>query len=131
MPNQLSKSKRRQSIAEHVAVLSAIAAIAHLEEKPIVAVLREAIREVVRKRAAQPAYGDLLRSAVWNVAPRVPTNIRSHVQAARFKREQREFDRLILDLELASPTEIEVRNSVARPEQAIRVVGFNRPHDAF
>jgi len=131
MPNQLSRSKRRQSITEHVVVLSAVAAIAHLEDKPLVAVLREAIREIVRKRAAQPAYGELLRSAAWSVAPRVPSNIRSHAQAARFKREQREFDRLILDLELASPTEIEVRNSVVRPEQAIRMVGFNRSHDVF
>ncbi len=130
MPNQLSKSKRRQSIAEHVAVLSAVAEIARVEGKPVVALLREAIREMVKRRATEPAHADRLRSAVWKVAPRVPSNIRTSAQAARIKREQRIFDRIMIDMELASPSEIEARNSIARPEQSIRMIGFNRSHGA-
>jgi len=131
MPNQLSRSKRRQSIAEHAAVLSAVAAIARFEGKPVVALFREAIREMVRKRSEEPANADRLRTAVWKVAPRVPADIRSPAQASRFKREQREFDRIVLELKLASPSEIEERNSVVRPEQQIRIIGFNRSHDAL
>ncbi len=43
------------------------------------ALLREAAREVVRKRAALPAQSDAVRRVVWKMAPQM---------TARFKRAQ-------------------------------------------
>ncbi len=124
MPNQLSRTKRRQSIAEHRAVLAAIKTIARRENQTVVDVLREAIRELVKRRAEDPALAELLRLNVWNLAPRIPAKIRTPAQVSRFKREQREFDQVILDLNLATPMEIEARNSIAPPDHPIRLIGF-------
>src|SRR5271167_3325532 len=112
MPNQLAKSKRRQSIAEHVAVLEAVVAVSRREETTVVALIREAIRELIRKRAADPMNAELMRSAVWKAAPRSHLNMRTRAQVSRFKRDQREFDQVVLDLHLAEPSEIEARNSI-------------------
>lgn len=54
MPNQLSKSKRRQSLAEHEAVLAVLAAIARSEDTTVMALLRQAARELVKKKAKDP-----------------------------------------------------------------------------
>ncbi len=55
MPNQLAKSKRRQSLAEHEAVLAALAEIARREDTTVMALLRQAARELVRKRGSTPS----------------------------------------------------------------------------
>jgi hypothetical protein len=124
MPNQLSRTKRRQSIAEHRAVLAMINTIALSENRTVVDVLREAIRDLIKRRAEDPAVAKLLRSEVWNLAPQIPAKIRTPSQVSRFKREQREFDQVILDLSLAAPMEIETRNSIVNPDQPIRLIGF-------
>jgi hypothetical protein len=105
-------------------VLVAIEAVARSENRTIVDVLREAIRGLVRSRVEDPLIAELLRSKVWSLAPRFPANIRTRAQVARFKREQREFDRVILDLNLAAPKEIEARNSIVHPDYPIRLIGF-------
>jgi hypothetical protein len=128
MPNQLSRTKRRQSIAEHGAVLATIKTIALCENRTVVDVLREAIRDLIKRRAEDPAIAELLRSKVWNLAPRIPAKIRTPAQVSRFKREQREFDQVILDLNLVTPMEIEARNSIAHPDQPIRLIGFENAH---
>jgi hypothetical protein len=130
MPNQLARSKRRQSISEHMAVLTALAAISRRENTTVVALVREAIRELVKKRAAEPAQKEMLHSAVWKVAPRTFAHMRTRAQVSRFKREQREFDQIVLDLNLATPSEIETRNSIVRPGLPIRMIDFNRAHAA-
>ena len=43
MPNQLAKSKRRQSLAEHEAVLAALAEIARREDTTVMALMRALI----------------------------------------------------------------------------------------
>ena len=128
MPNQLSKSKRRQSIAEHRAVLAAIDTVARSENRTAVDVVREAIRELVKRRAEDPLRAELLRTEVWNLAPRFPSKLRTRAQVSRFKREQREFDQVVLDLNLAAPKEIEARNSIAHPDHPIRLIGFEYAH---
>jgi hypothetical protein len=130
MPNQLSKSKRRQSLAEHEAVLAALAAIARREDTTVMALLREAARNVVRQRAVMPAYADSLRSLVWRMAPAMPMRLKTPAQVARFKRTQREFDRVILDLQLAAPTAVQERNSLVATRQAVRMIDFDRAHAA-
>jgi hypothetical protein len=130
MPNQLSKSKRRQSLAEHETVLAALAAIARREDTTVMALLREAARNVVRQRAATPAHADALRSLVWRMAPAMPVRFKTPAQVARFKRTQREFDRVILDLQIADPAAVQDRNSIVASRQAVRMIDFDRAHAA-
>jgi hypothetical protein len=128
MPNQLAQSKRRQSLAEHGAVLAALAEIARREETTVMALLREAARDVVRKRTAVPEQAAALRSLVWRLAPRMPARFKTAAQLARFKRAQREFDQVVLDLQLATPTAIQDRNSLVSSRQSIRVTDFDQTH---
>jgi hypothetical protein len=131
MPNQLATSKRRQSLAEHEAVLTAIAALARREKTSVMALLREAARELVRRRAASDAADAAhLRELVWAMAPRMPARFTSAAQVARFKRAQREFDRVVLDLDLARPADVQARNSIAPGTRPIRIAELDRAHAA-
>ncbi len=42
----------------------------------------------------------------------MPAQFKTAAQVARFKRAQREFDQVVLDLQLASPDAIQERNSL-------------------
>jgi hypothetical protein len=130
MPNQLSKSKRRQSLAEHEAVLAAVTEIARREKTTVMALLRQATRALVKHRASDPTQNKQLREFILRRAPRMPTRFKTPAQVARFKRAQREFDQVLLDLELASPHAIQARNSVVPSRQAIQLIDFDRAHAA-
>jgi hypothetical protein len=122
MPNQLAKSKRRQSLAEHEAVLAALVEIARSEETTVMALLRQAARELVRKRGTTPAQAKALSSIVWHRAPKMPAQFKTAAQVARFKRAQREFNQVVLDLQLASPDAIQECNSLVSSRLAIHLV---------
>ena len=128
MPNQLSKSKRRQSLADHEAVLAALAEIARREKTTVMALLREATRSLIKNRVTEPNQADRLRRVAWEKSPRMPAHFKTAAQVARFKRSQREFDQVLLDLALASPQAIQQRNSVVSPHRAIRMIDFDQAH---
>lgn len=128
MPNQLAKSKRRQSLAEHEAVLVALAEIARRENTTVMALLRQATREWVKNRATEPSQAERLRQLVWQKAPQMPARFKTPAQVARFKRAQREFDQVLLDLALVSPPAIQQRNSMASPRRTVRMVNFDLAH---
>jgi len=130
MPNQLSKSKRRQSLAEHEAVLAALMEIARSEDTTVMALLREATRDLVKRKVNESTQTERLRQLVWQKAPKMPTHFKTAAQVARFKRAQREFDQVLLDLDLASPSTIQQRNSVAPSRRVIRLIDFDQAHAA-
>jgi hypothetical protein len=126
MPNQLSKSKRWQSLAEHEAVLTALAEIARREGTTVMALLRRATRALVKQKTIDPAQPEDLCEVIWRKAPWMPARFKTAAQVARFKRAQREFDQVLLDLELATPRAIQERNSIVPSRQGIRLVDFDR-----
>lgn len=128
MPNQLATSKRRQSLAEHAGVLTALAIIARRESTTVMALLREAARDIVRKRIANPLHAEVIRSQVWQQAPKMPARFKTRAQLSRFKRTQREFDKVVLDLNLATPMAIQNRNSIMSSNQTIRLIDFDSAH---
>ena len=95
--------------------------IARREETTVTALLREAARDAVKKRTAAPEQAEALRSLVWRLAPRMPGRFKTAAQLARFKRTQREFDQVVLDLQLATPMAIQDRNSLVSSRQTIRL----------
>ncbi len=130
MPNQLHSSKRRQSLAEHAGVLAALTAIARRERTTVMALLREAARETVRKRTADPLQAEAIRPLVSRLAPSMPARFKTPAQLSRFKRAQREYDRVLLDLNLATPAAIQHRNSLASAQQPVRLIDFDHAHAA-
>lgn len=130
MPNQLATSKCRQSLAEHVAVLAALGAIARRERTTVMDLLRSAARDLVRQRAAMPQHAAALRSIVWECAPQMPARFKTRAQLSRFKRAQREFDRVLVDLQIAAPAEVQARNSIAPVNRPVRLLNFARAHAA-
>ena len=128
MPNQLAPTKSRQSLAEHAAVLAALATIAMREERSVMDLLRSAARQVVRQRATTPQHSAALQSVVWQHAPRMPARFKTSAQLSRFKRAQREFDQVLLDLQIAAPAEVQARNSIAN--RPVRLLNFANAHVA-
>lgn len=124
MPNQLAQSKRRASLAEHEAVLAALATIASRENTTVMNLLREGARQVVRSRNDDPSNTPALQHAVWSCAPKMPAQFKSAAQVARFKRAQREFDVLVQELKLASPETVQQRNSVVPARHNVQVLAF-------
>jgi hypothetical protein len=127
MPNQLSPSKRRASLAEHEAVLAALATIALRERTTVMDLLREGARQVVRSRSIDPAKASAVRKCIWACAPKMPARFKSPAHVARFKRAQREFDILVQELNLAAPAAVQERNSLVPAARAVRVLAFVDP----
>jgi len=129
MPNHLAQTKRRQSFTEHAAVLAALDQIARYERTTVTALLRDAARAAVRQRAADPVQAQALRSVAWRLSPRTPARFKTAAQLALFKRAQREFDAVILELRLAAPTEIQSRNSLVSGRRSARLANSSlTPH---
>lgn len=124
MPNQLAPSKRRASLAEHEAVLAALSIIATREQTTVMDLLREGARQVVRARASDPTTANAIKESVWDCAPRMPENFKSAAQVARFKRAQREFDRVVQELNVAAPEHVQARNTLVPSPRSIRVLNF-------
>lgn len=129
MPNQLAKSKRRQSLAEHEAVLAALAEIARREQTTVMSLLRCATRAFVSRRPRSASEAKTLRQIVLNHAPRPPKRFKSAAEVARFKRAQREFDQVLRDLNLATPADIQRRNSLTQTRP--RLLDFDRAHESL
>ena len=128
MPNQLASTKRRRSLAEHEAVLAALAEIARLEGTTVMALLRKAVRDTVRTRAEDPARATRLRAVVMPFCPKPPVQFATAAQLARFKRAQREFDDVLLALQLVSPGALQSRNSIVASHCNIRIPELERNH---
>lgn len=124
MPNQLAQSKKRASLAEHEAVLAALAVIARRERTTVMDLLREGARQVVRSRGADNAKTAAVRQSVWACAPSMPTRFKSAAHVARFKRAQREFDTLVQELGLAAPENVQARNSLVPAKSQVHVLAF-------
>jgi len=121
MPNQIAQSKERRSLTEHNAVMALLADIAQQEETSEMALIRRALREFIRAYAENPAQRKRLRSIAMAHAPEPPEYFETPTQLARFKRRQREFDQLLLELNLDTPESLEARNSVLAPSYEIHV----------
>lgn len=126
MPNQLAKNKKRKSLAEHEAVLAALSEIARVEGISVMSLMRRAIREIIRKYADDSSLEERLRLTVMSFAPKPRKRFATRAQLSRFKRQQREFDKLLLDLHLDDPEVIETQNSIVSPKSRIRVLELEK-----
>ena len=126
MPNQLSSTKDRKSVTEHEAILVALESIARREGTTTMALMRQAMREAVRKRAENSSDRKWLRSIVMRFSQKPPRIFATAAQLARFKRSQREFDQVLLDLNLVSNEGMESLNSIVSPNCKLRVFELER-----
>ncbi|MDT8389278.1 MAG: hypothetical protein RRC34_02070 [Lentisphaeria bacterium] len=130
MPNQLSSTKRRKSLAEHEAVLSALNILARHDGTSVMIQMRRAIRKWIKQHPDANLLTDELLKETQSFAPKLPDSFSSRRQVERFKKEQREFDQIMLDLGLASADAVDVSNSVVSPGANIQVAGFGERHGA-
>ena len=126
MPNQLSSTKDRKSVTEHEAILVALESIARREGTTTMALMRQAMREAVKKRVEDSSKGKWLRSTIMRFAPKPPEIFTTAAQLARFKRSQREFDRVLLDLNLISQEGMQSLNSIVSPKCKLRIFELER-----
>jgi len=121
MPNQISDTKKRKSMTEHRAVLAILEMIAQQEGTTSMELMREAVRKSIRNRVKSSCGKNRLLPLVMQFAPIPPEKFSTAAQMSRFKRSQRELDKLLLDLDLATPESIESMNSIVSPKCKIRV----------
>ena len=123
MPNQLSRLKKRKTVAEHAAVLAMLERIAEREGTTSTDLIRDAARKVVREHVRNKASSESLRQILEVYAPVPPSRARSPKQLSRYKKECREFDELAMDLGLDAPSEVQRRNSIHRTAEAPVLIG--------
>lgn len=126
MPNQLAKNKKRKSLAEHEAVLAALEEIAQMEGTSSMDLMRHAIRNMVKSHLKDNPKKLKLRDVVLSYVPKICMDTVTPAKLTDFKRQQREFDKLLLELNLFDPEGIESRNSVVSPKRKIRVLEFEK-----
>lgn len=128
MPNQLANNKKRKSLAEHEVVLAALEIIAQDQGVSSMELMRKAIREEIRKHTSDPASKNQILAMVSAIAPQAPAHFASAAKLARFKRRQREFNQILMDLHLVEPNEMEKQNSLVDPKTKIRILEFEPNH---
>jgi len=114
MPNQLARSKKRKTVAEHAAVLEMLELVAEKESKTSTDLLREAARSIIRRHARDRDSAVELLKAFEAFAPRLPARVRKPKDLARFKKECREYDILTLELGLKRASDVQECNSIHR-----------------
>ena len=124
MPNQLAQSKKRMTVAEETAVLVALEVVAQADNLTVTDLLRRGARRLIAERAADPDLRQAIRSVLEEHAPVMPTEFRSAAKVSKFKRNQREFDQLLEDLNLAEAEELQRRNSLADGPEYVRLTEF-------
>ncbi len=122
MPNQLDQTKRRKSVSEHRAVIAALETIARVESATSMELLRQAIRQFIRVRVGDKETAEALRQTVLGYKPRMPRDFKTPAQVARFKRKQREFDKILIELGLISRIDVQQKNSVLAGKRKPRLV---------
>ncbi len=129
MPNQISDTKKRKSMTEHRAVLAVLEMIVQHEGTTSMELMREALRKTIRNRIKSSYGKNRILPLVMRFAPIPPEKFATAAQMSRFKRSQRELDKLLLDLDLATPESIESMNSIVSPKCKLRIFELE-PRDA-
>ena len=122
MPNQLSKTKRRKSLADHEAILFILEELAQQAGTTSMNLMRQAVRELIKARTKNSLNKKELLSSIMKFAPKIEQEISTPSQLSRFKRRQREFDKVLLDLDFVDSASIEDRNSIVSPQCDIHVL---------
>ena len=124
MPNQLAQSKKRMTMAEETAVLAALEVIAKADNLTVTDLLRQSVRSMISERAINPELRETIRQAVAKNSPIMPKAFRSPAKVAKFKREQREYDQLLQQLNLEDSEELQHRNSLVQKPRNVRLTSF-------
>ena len=128
MPNKLSDVKMRKTLTEHKAVIAVLEKIAQEKNVTIMELMREGIRNEIRKNARNNNARKEILNVFKNFEPALNEDLCSPAELAKFKREQRNFDNLMLDLNLETPDHIEKNNSVVSPSAEIKVLELEKQH---
>ena len=112
------------TVAEEASVLAALEVIAQADNLTVTDLLRKGVRNIIADRAADPDLRQAIRRAMVEHAPVMPFEFRSAAKVSKFKRNQREFDQLLEDLNLAEAEELQRRNSLAEGPEYVRLTEF-------
>lgn len=124
MPNQLAQSKKRMTVAEETSVLAALEIIAQADNTTVTDLLRQGARRIIAERATGSALRQAIRRELERHAPIMPKQFRTSAKVSKFKRNQREFDQLLKELNLVDAEELQRRNSLAEAPEYVRLTEF-------
>lgn len=114
MPNSPSPVKTRITFDDHKAIASVLKSLAHMENSTVADVIRSAIRNLASEKIRNMDHRtrESLKKTVQTCSPHhTLKSIRSHKDSQKLKQASRQFDRLMLDLNLSTPDELQKANS--------------------
>ncbi len=120
MPEQLTETRHQCSRAEHSEVLAALSAVARCGHISPASEPQEAVRRFLREHDDSQTV-QWLRSVVLKFKPEPPCEVQTPAQLARLKKRCREFDDLLLELRIDTPSGVNERNSVVPPASDLRI----------
>lgn len=104
-------------------MLAILEHIADRKDTTSTELMREAVREIIRKHAQDKTASTTLWHVLRAYAPRPPIRASKAKELSRFKKECREFDELAMDLGLSAANEIQSRNSIHHSSKAPVLIG--------
>ena len=125
MPNQLSATKKRKTIAEHAMVWSVLDELARQRDTTSTELVRKAVHEYLKRNIESLSKEDreTFRRAAYQHAPKLPKNLKTHQQVQVFKGQQRHMDTLLMETGITTPQEMQRINSITSVKPRL-VSGF-------
>jgi pilus assembly protein TadC len=118
----------RKTLTEHKSVIAVLGKIAREKNMSLMDLMREGIRNEIRRYAENERAREVVFDILKDFEPVPEDEWRSPAELAKFKRKQRCFARLMLDLKLKTPDNIEKDNSAVPSSAEIRVLEFEEYH---
>ncbi len=124
MPNQLSDTKVRKSITEYKIVIDILNKIAKEENRTFMDLIRDSIRTKIKEHITHFSNPNELQDIINKWTPVAPKEIKTAADLSKFKKEQRKFDEILLELDLLTPQKVAEKNSFIPVDKKIRILEF-------
>ena len=125
MPNKLSDTKMRKTLTEYKLVIALLEKIAGKKNMTLMDLMRTGIRNEIRRYASNELSRLQISEILKEFEPQIDPNLSSPTDIVKFKKQQRDFDNLIMELKLETADRIEAKNSIVSPATQIQVMEFS------
>ena len=123
MPNQLSDTKVRKSITENQAVIAIFNEIAKEKNVSFTDLVRISMRDMIRSNIDLVLKKSVVKEIIKEFKPLLSV-VKTSEELSKYKKMQREFDEILLDLNIENKNEIQNCNSIIPSDTIIKVMDF-------
>ncbi len=123
MPNKLSDTKIRKTITENKTVIAIFNKIAKKKDMSFIDLVRVSMRDMIRNNI--DIFLDATeREDILDEFKPLLSEVTTRKELSKFKKSQREFDKILLDLNIEDKEEMQNHNSIIPSNIEIKVMEF-------